>query len=158
MEFNFPKKSKKFSVRFNLKESIIRKAAKLADIYECTSGEIYETLLEEALEEYEKSNSSIEEKPTRQVYSVNRDVVKAGDNLRSKIDPQKEFVEDGRIKKNKQILFCQNRFCPKSERKYEEGMGTFFKRDGELYRFCSESCKVEGHDFIENNDGKEGRE
>lgn len=105
MKFNFPKKTNKENIQFKLSDVYIRKARTLAAKHECTSGEIYETLITEAFDEYEKQFGEIgvtEKKPN---YSHKRDLVEAGDNRRKEVEKlPKDWYKKEVIEKKLQIF------------------------------------------------------
>jgi hypothetical protein len=101
MKFNFPVDSKRESINLSLLEVYTKKVRSLAQKHNCAITQVYETLITEAIEEYEEKFGQIEPKAPTPNYSHKRDVFTAGDGLRKKKRgrPKKVLNGGGHCKK-----------------------------------------------------------
>lgn len=98
MKFNFPTDKKTESVTISIYDRDIKKIRSLAEKYKCTQQDIYKTIINEALEEYEEKNGLLIEVDTKQKYSVKRDLWEAGDNKRNEALGENKFDGGGDLR------------------------------------------------------------
>lgn len=139
MKFNFPIDKKTDTITISIYEKDIKRIRSLAEKYKCTQQDIYKTLINEALNEYDETFGKNEGKEAKPSYSLKRDFIETEDGV---FDGGGDLRTKEAKAKNIQlppqnfgaIAYCQYLLCGVKKFNLEDGIKIDDKR------FCSEEC------------------